>query len=438
MTLKEYLRQVEESERLIRIDKPVSRLLETAGILKAVEPEPVLFSNIKECRFQVAGNLFTSKAAVAEFFRLRPKEIVPFLIEALNKPIPPETTSIAPCQQVVVSKPDLDELPILLHTEKDGGRYISAGVMIASHPQYGQNLDFHRCMQISKNQFAVRVVKNRHFDRFLNDLNCMEVAICVGLTPNILLAAATSTGIGVDELGIANAMQPFNVVKAKTVDLWVPADCEFVLEGIIYLDRTHAEGPFVDLTGTYDIVREQPVMEVKTITYRQDAVWHALLPGGLEHKLLMGMPREPTIFQEVNKVAECLDVNITAGGSSWLHAVVQINKHSDADVTAAIRAAFTGHRSCKHVFIVDPDIDIYDPNQVEWAMATRFQGDKDMLVLPPEQGSSLDPSADPESHYTTKIGFDLTKPLNAQKEHFSKAEFPKIDPGDLPKLKGKT
>jgi UbiD family decarboxylase len=210
------------------------------------------------------------------------------------------------------------------------------------------------------------------------------------------------------------------------VDVFVPAETEIVIEGTVYLDRTHAEGPFVDLTGTYDIIRDEPVFEVKAITHRKDAIWQALLPGALEHKLLMGMPREPTIFRKVNEVVKCLDVNINPGGCSWLHAIVQIDKQSKEDPKKAIQAAFDGHGSCKHVFIVDSDIDIYNPSEIEWAMATRFQGNKDLVIFDKAPGSSLDPSAEFNTKNTTRIGFDLTKPLG-NTEHFDKAEFPKIN-----------
>jgi 2,5-furandicarboxylate decarboxylase 1 len=195
----------------------------------------------------------------------------------------------------------------------------------------------------------------------------------------------------------------------------------------VYLDRRHAEGPFVDLTETQDVVRQEPVMVVRAITHRKDAIWQALLPGVLEHKLLMGMPREPTIFQKVNEVVRCLDVNVGPGGCSWLHAVVQIEKQHEDDGLKAIQAAFAGHSSLKHVFVVDADIDIYDPLAVEWAMATRFQGDTGMLVRSREQGSSLDPSAEPGTHNTTKIGFDLTCPLSSGGKSFARADFPDVD-----------
>jgi anhydromevalonate phosphate decarboxylase len=308
--------------------------------------------------------------------------------------------------------------------------------MIARHPSYGQNLDFHRLMQFSKTELAVRVVRGRHFHQFLEQQGSLDVAVCIGVSPAVLAAAATSVELGLDELEIANALstrhlgEPLEQVHACTVDLLIPAEAEFVLEGTVYNDRRHAEGPFVDLTETYDIVRNEPVFEVKTITHRKDAVWHALLPGALEHKLLMGMPREPTIYKKVSEVVKCLDVNVNPGGCSWLHAIVQIDKRSEDDGKKAIQAAFAGHRSCKHVFIVDKDIDIYSPEEVEWAFATRFQGDTDLVMMPKEPGSSLDPSSEltPDGkHLTTKLGFDLTKSLTTRGKDFNKAIFPVVD-----------
>jgi UbiD family decarboxylase len=254
------------------------------------------------------------------------------------------------------------------------------------------------------------------------------VAFCIGNTPNILVAAATSVDIGINELEIANALEPIRVVKAKTSNLLIPADCEWVIEGKVYRDKRHDEGPFIDLTQTYDVIRNEPLFEVTCITHRKDAIWQALLPGAFEHKILMGMPREPTIFRKVNeKGVRCLDVNVNPGGCSWLHAIVKIDKQREEDGKLAIEGAFEGHRSCKHIFVVDKDIDIYDPLDVEWAMATRFQGDVDMIVKDKERGSSLDPSSEPGTHLTTKIGFDLTHPLKAEGKTYAKASFPKVD-----------
>ncbi|MFW9988724.1 MAG: UbiD family decarboxylase [Candidatus Odinarchaeota archaeon] len=428
MAFREYINQIEKEGKLRKVDMVVSKKLEISGILKEIEPTPVLFNKVKESDFRVVGNVFCTKDAIASYFDITPTEIIPLLSKAIKNHSEPEVISKAPCQEIIESNIDLDKIPILYHCERDGGNYISSAVVVTRDPDYGQNLDFHRAMQFSKNKFSVRVVKGRHFDKFLEKNGELDVAFCIGNTPNILIAGATSVDIGLNELRIANALEPIKVVKANSVDLLIPADAEFVLEGRIYLEDKHSEGPFVDLTETYDTIREEPTFEVKRITHRKDAIWQALLPGALEHKILMGMPREPTIFNKVNELGvKCLDVNISPGGSSWLHAIVQIDKKSEEDGRKAIEGTFAGHTSCKHVFIVDKDINIYNPLSVEWAMATRFQGDTRMLVKDKEPGSSLDPSAEPGTKMTTKIGFDLTKPLVVKGKSFEIAEFPKFD-----------
>jgi UbiD family decarboxylase len=252
------------------------------------------------------------------------------------------------------------------------------------------------------------------------------VAVCVGNAPNVLLAGATTVALEDDELGIANAIAPLRVVKATLSDTLVPADCEFVLEGTLTLNERREEGPFVDLTGTYDVVREEPLFRLERVTHREGAIWQALTGGGPEHKVLMGMPREPTIHDEVSRVVECTGVHLTDGGRGWLHAVVQIRKKAEDDPRKAIEAAIRGHGSCKHVFVVDDDIDPEDPEQVEFALATRFQADRDLYTFPGSRGSSLDPSADQETRETCKAGFDLTKPLGDD-SGYRRAEPPDVD-----------
>ncbi len=428
MGLREYLKQIEEKGILRNIDVEVSKKLEISGILKQMEPTPILFNKVKESEFRVLGNTFCTKDVISSYFGVTPADLIPMLSKAINERSEPEVVSKAPCQEIIESNVDLDKIPILFHCEKDGGNYISSAVVVTRDPDYGQNLDFHRAMQFSKDKFATRIVRGRHFSKFLEKNIELDVAFCIGNSPNIMIAAATSVDIGIDELTIANALEPIKLVKANCVDLMIPAEAEFVLEGRVYLEEKHAEGPFVDLTETYDMIREEPVFEVKKITHRKDAIWQALLPGALEHKILMGMPREPTIFKKINESGvKCLDVNINPGGCSWLHAIVRIDKKTEEDGKKAIQGAFVGHTSCKHVFIVDEDINIYDPLSVEWSFATRFQGDTKMVVKDKEPGSSLDPSAEPGTKMTTKIGFDCTKPLVVKGKSFDVAEFPKVD-----------
>ncbi|MFH1328898.1 MAG: UbiD family decarboxylase [Candidatus Bathyarchaeota archaeon] len=427
MSFRSFLDKLDKEGQLVKVKEPVSKKLEASGIISELDYKPVLFEKIKESDFKVAGNICTSKRVIANYFDLGPEELIVKMIKAIDSPSKPEIVNTGPCQEVTEQTVDLDKLPILFHCAEDGGNYLSSGVFIVRDLEYGQNLSYHRGMQLDKNKFVIRVVAHRDFDTYLKRNNGeLDVAVCIGNPVNVLLTAATSVEIEKDELGIANSLESLKIVKAKTVDVYVPVESEFILEGRV-TKETHAEGPFVDLTETYDTVREQPIFEVKKITHRKDAIWQALLPGKLEHRILMGTPREPTIYKEVNKVCRCVDVNITPGGCSWLHAIVKIDKQSEKDGRLAIDAAFQGHKSLKHVFIVDNDIDISNPLEVEWALALRFQGNKDLVIKEKQIGSTLDKSADPQTKETTKVGFDLTKPLGERSKLFEKVKFPKVD-----------
>ena len=311
------------------------------------------------------------------------------LVEALRNPKNPKIVDKAPCQEVINKDPDLSKLPILFHLDGDGGKYGSATVATIKDPETGRNVSYHRLMVIGKNKFTARLIKKRQtrttYDKIDGDL---EMAVCIGNSVAVMVAASLGPPSGVDEFSIANALDKTNLVKCVTKDLEVPAESEIVIEGRLTRDLDR-EGPFVDLTETRDFERQEPVFVVDCITHRKDAMYQALIPGRLEHKTLMGMPKEPTIYNEVSKVVDCKNVYVTMGGGSWLHGVVQIKKKNPDDGKKAIEAAFEGHKSMKHVIIVDSDVDIYNPIAVEWAMATRFQGDKDMIVLNNQPGSSL-------------------------------------------------
>jgi len=234
MGFREYLEKIDEEGLLKRVDVEVSKRLEISGILKEIEPTQVIFNNVKESEFRVAGNMFCTKDVIAEYFGVTPADLIPMLSKTISERSEPEIVSNAPCQEVIESDVDLDKLPILFHCEKDGGNYISSAVVITRDPDYGQNMDFHRAMQLSKEKLGVRVVRGRHFHQFLEKNDELDVAFCIGNTPNVLIAGATSEDIGVDELQIANALEPIKVVKAYSNDLLIPAEAEFVLEGRVY------------------------------------------------------------------------------------------------------------------------------------------------------------------------------------------------------------
>jgi UbiD family decarboxylase len=271
---------------------------------------------------------------------------------------------------------------------------------------------------------AARILP-RHLDEFVRRGN-REVGIAIGNHPAFLFASAVSCEIGKSELAIANALKEMSYVKCMTVNSLVPSDCEIVLEGVV-TDELVDEGPFPDIVGTYDIVRKQRVIRINRVTHRKNPIYQAILPGGIEHMFLMGTPREATMFREVSRVCECLDVRLTAGGSSWLNGVVKIRRRREDDPKNALEAAFRGHPSLKQAVVVDEDIDIGDPNAVEWAIATRTQMDKDLTLKPGELGSSLDPSADQLTRKTCKVAIDATMPFEAKKDGFLKSIIPGAD-----------
>jgi len=424
------LEQLEKSGELTRVRGEVSVEYEMAGVIDALGEKPVLFERVKESNLPVVAGLVSSKELISRSLGVGKEQLLHSLSDAINHPLTPDLVEKGECQEVIEQNVDLTRLPIMRYTEKDRGRYIASAVSIVKDPDLGRNMCFHRLMLLGPNKFVARIVEDRGTDTAMKKAGGeLEIAICVGNSTAVLLAAATSLPKGVDELGMANALERTELVKCKTVDLEVPREAEIVLEGRLTSERV-SEGPFLDLTGTMDKVRQQPVIEIKCITHREKQVYQTILAGRNEHKFLMGMPKEPTIFNEVNKVCRCRDVYVTPGGCSWLHAVVQITKQNADDGKKAVEAAFEGHKSLKHCVIVDDDIDIYDPHDVEWAIATRFQADKNAYVFPNQPGSSLDPSGDlteGKKATTCKMGLDATIPFGKTDKGFTRQEYRKVD-----------
>jgi 2,5-furandicarboxylate decarboxylase 1 len=430
MGLRNFIKELENNGELIKVTKKVSTEYELAGIINALGEKPVYFENVKESNFPVVAGLVSSKDLISMSLGINKDQLLSKLSSAIKYPVLPNVVDKGECQEVVETNVDLNKLPIMNYTKKDGGKYIASAVTIIKDPQLGRNMCFHRLMLKDKNHLVARIVEDRGTDSALKKAGGeLDVAICIGNSTAVLLSAATTLPKGVDELGMANALEATELVRCKTVDLEVPIECEFVLEGRITKEKA-SEGPFLDLTGVVDRVRQQPVIEIKCITHRHNPIYQTILAGKNEHKFLMGMPKEPTIYNEVNKVCQCKDVYVTPGGCSWLHAVVQIKKQNPDDGKKAIAAAFEGHKSLKHCVVVDEDINIYDSNDVEWAISTRFQADKNVTVLSNQPGSSLDPSGDlteGKKALTAKAGLDATIPLVTTGKGFKKEEYVKVD-----------
>lgn len=424
MNLKEFVNLLEEKKLLVHIKKEMDVELEIPTLMKLLDGKPLLFDNVKGYDMNVVANICSTRELVGLGLGVEQLQIIPTLIRAIEEPREPELKT-GGAEAYKKLGPNLDKIPILTYYPFDGGPYIASAVIIAEDAEYGTNASYHRIMKIDNGTVTMRILP-RDFNRYI-ERGLTKFAICIGNAIPVLIGAAISMAPGVNELAIANALRETPLIELE--GFRVP-EAELVMLAEL-TEGEHDEGPFLDLTETPDIVRKQRVFKINEIYARDDSMFHGLLPGGLEHKTLMGMPREPTIYQEVSKVCKIKDVYVTPGGTSWLHGAVSIYKQGADDGKKAIDAAFAGHKSMKHVFIVDDDIDIHDPNQIEWAMATRFQADRDLYMFPNEKGSSLDPSSNLETRETTKVGFDLTIPSDRDPKHFKRPPLPmQLNPED--------
>jgi UbiD family decarboxylase len=411
--LSQFVEKLDEKGLINRINKQVDTKYEVSTLMKLADGRVLLFENVKGSKMPIIANVCATRELVAEGLGVEREHLISKLAQAIDHPKEARAIEAGGYQQLA---PDLKQLPILTHFPTDGGPYISSGIVACNDKEYGVNLSYHRAQVLGSDRLVLRILE-RHFDAYIKR-GCTEFVFCISSPIQVLVSAAVSVDLGVSEVDIANALEETPVLELDGYR-FPPADIIIIAE---LTGELHPEGPFLDLTETFDIIRDQRVARVKKIYARKAAMYHALLPGGLEHKVLMGMPREPTIFREVSKVCDVKDVLVTPGGCSWLHAIVSVRKKTPEDGRKAIEAAFKGHKSLKHVFIVDDDINIHDPNDVEWAMATRFQADKNM-VTKREKGSSLDPSSDMDTQMTCKVGFDMTIAEGGKKE-FKRPNLP--------------
>ncbi|MBI4417025.1 MAG: UbiD family decarboxylase [Euryarchaeota archaeon] len=421
MAVREWLERFRDE--VVTVEAPVSRDLEVTRHLLAHPDEPVHFRDLDG--YEAVGGLWSTRDRIARAMNLPRENLVDAVGDAQRYPEDFRVVDRADFFANESTDFDLRDSPVPKFYPKDAGRYISAGVWVAEW-EGKRNLSFHRILILEAKRGVGRIVP-RHLRAMhrqaLEAGQELKVAVCIGLDPWLLIGGGTSVEYGVDETRIASALkrrtlgQPVECVKLKN-GLTVPADAEYVLEGRLTAE-THDEGPFVDAVLTYDRVRKEPVIEFERVYHRDNPVFHMILGGSNEHYNFMGMPREPVIRDGVAKVVpHVAGVRLTEGGCAWLHAVVAIRKHTDGDGKNAIMAAFASHTSLKHVTIVDEDINVWDDREVEWAVATRFQADRGLVVLHGVRGSSIDPSA---GETTAKMGIDATTPLNAKPEMFRKA-----------------
>jgi UbiD family decarboxylase len=422
-------RYLESDPEVRRVPGPVDLHLGVTREILEDPRRPTWFTGFPGCT--LVGNLWSSRARVARALGVAPEGIPDRLLEGIEHPEPPEVGEGPAPFHPLPGPVDLTKLPVPHFYPRDAGPYLTAAVFSARW-KGKQNLSFHRLWVKGPTGGPVRLVP-RHLDRMVRESRAegveLPVAIVLGAPLEFTLAAAVSTDYAVDELEIASSLyrrrtgRPLPAVRLAH-DLLVPRDSEIVLEGRVTL-RDEAEGPFLDVLGTYDPVRSQPVVEIDRVSTVDHPVLPVTLAGTGEHYVLMGLPREPVILRSVRSLVPGVRaVRLTEGGAAWLHSVVSIEKRREGDGKNAALAAFAGHGSLKRVVVVDSDIDIFNDEEVEWALATRFQADRGLFLVPGATGSSLDPSAG-KDNVTTKWALDATLPLGVDRRPFERERFPK-------------
>jgi UbiD family decarboxylase len=359
---------------------------------------------------RVAKNFVSSRELLARYLNADPKRLAVELAKFYGRE---EKIVIKEFSELGLKKKrvNLFDLPIIKYFPKDRSRYVTGGVVIAKKDHF--NASIHRMMLLDEKSFAVRLVAPRHtylmWREAVENGEELKVAVCIGVHPLFLLASATRVGVG-EEFGYASKLMGTLTLYRKG-EMLVP-DSEIVLFGRITAE-TADEGPFVDITGTYDEIRKEPVLEIDEFYAKDDFIYYSITPGGMEHRILMGVPYEPIIYRFVSNVCKVKNVATTPGSRNYFHAIVQIEKKTEGDAKNAILAALSANPSLKGVIIVDDDIDIFSYEDVDYAIATRFQADRDFVIVKGARGSSLDPSAE---ETTAKWGIDATKPLKRAKE----------------------
>lgn len=437
-TLREWLHRLDVTERLTILKPGTDLHFELAGIANRLDGDQAsYFPSPKGHVIPVVSGLISDRRWMAEALGVEEATLVAAFQDAIANPLPSIEVDNAPCQEVVHTEPDLEKLlPIPTHNEHDSGAYITAGLAITKNPKTGvQNMAIHR-LQVSGPQELGALLLPRHtlsfFESVEKDGEDLDIAIAVGSSPATLLASQAVMPIDFDELEIAGALggAPLDVVKCLDSDIHVPAQAEFIIEGKIVANKRAAEGPFGEFPQYYGERAERHVIRVNKVTHRKNPIFHTIVGGGLEHLLLGAIPRETTILTTLQRNFLCVrNVYLSMGGICRYHLVIQVENPKPGEAKNVLLAAFGAHYDIKHAIVVDSDVDIHDSQKVEWAVATRFQADTDLVTIHHAQGSKLDPSS--RDGVSSKLGYDATVPSSAPEFKYTTIRVPGQDKIDL-------
>ncbi|MBB5047964.1 2,5-furandicarboxylate decarboxylase 1 [Rhodopseudomonas rhenobacensis] len=436
--LRSWLRQLAANDRLAVARDGVALIDELAAVAKVLERDSaVLFPQPGQHAIPVVANIFADRSWVADSLGVPTDQLLTRFQDAVRHPLPWIEVNEAPAQQVIHRDVDLlKQLPIPKHNEHDSGPYITAALLIARNPVTGiQNVSIHRCQVSGPDRIGVLLLPRHtlHYFKMAEQAGqALEIALVIGVHPACILASQAIAAVDEDEMEIAGALlgHPIEMVKCRTNAVRVPAHAEIVIEGRILPRVREPEGPFGEFPQYYGPRADREVIQVDAITHRANPIFHTIVGGGMEHLVLGEIPREATLLEHLQRsFSSVRDVRLTRGGVCRYHLVVKIDKTNNGEPKNIIMGAFGGHYDVKQVVIVDMDVDIDDPHEIEWAIATRFQADRDLLVVSGAQGSKLDPSSD--GGISAKMGLDATKPIEAEPMVFKRIHVHGLEDVDL-------
>ncbi|WP_244817370.1 UbiD family decarboxylase [Caballeronia sp. Lep1P3] len=452
LSLRDWLAHLAKTGRVATIDKPVSLKHELAAIAKRLDgTQAAFFTHPGGHAMPVVSGFMAKRAWIAEAMGVEEAGLLARFSAAASAPLPSKLVARenAPCQQVVHAQ-DIDLhklLPIPTHSEHDNGPYITAGLVIARNPRTGvQNVSINRIQVHGRDRMAILLLP-RHlyaFQRAAEEAgDALDVAVAIGVDPLTMLASQAITPIDHDELEIAGALHgaPLPVAQCVTNGVHVPALAEIVIEGRILPNVREPEGPFGEFPKYYSAKESREVIEVTAVTHRRNPIFHTIVPAEMEHLLLGAIPREATLLAHLQRSHPSVkDVHLSVGGVCRYHLWVQFDKKREGEAKNVILCAFGAHYDIKQVVVVDPDVNVHDPAEIEWAIATRFQADRDLVVVAGAQGSPLDPSTtvgqpeDAPAHLqgvSAKMGLDATRPVVYPAHVFTRVRIPGQDTVDL-------
>ncbi|QEK13170.1 UbiD family decarboxylase [Crassaminicella thermophila] len=437
--LRACIEKLKRNGKLIECHVPVDPKFELGAVLKYYKNEkPILFHKVKGYNIPVVGAIFGNRDIYYEMLGISHEERIFKIADAISNPKPVRLLNYGPVMENIIKRNiDITKMfPVPTFHEKDSSSFITAGMLVIKDPETGKRYISIRRFQINgSNKMSILIASpllKGQLERLEAKNQPLEVAVVLGYDYSLLLASQISSETyGIDKYEIDSALrgEPIELVKCHTCDLEVPAYAEIVFEGVIPPHKREEEGPFGELMGYYGEKGMHPIIEIKAIMHRNNPVFQTAFPCREEH-LSNGLIREVETYSNLKKLVDVKDVNITVGGGCRFHAVIAINKRAEGDGKSAIIGALSSSNDLKHVVVTDDDIDIFDMDDVELAIATRFQASKDLVRIKGALGSGLDPSHRIDG-LTDKLGIDATKPLGEKGKRFDKGSIPGFENIDI-------